>query len=289
MTSKKKKMPASTQPLRVKPLLKPVFLMDTYREYLRYAIQVNETTRGFRSRLAEAASCQPSYLSQVLAGTASFSLDQLHGIARYLDMSGAEWEYLRELGILDRAASPKLREDCTTRIKSLRERGGAVASMVAVPDGPTREDMVWYASSYQHGMVFVSLSCEKTRTTAEIAAQHKLTVSRTSAILGELSRRRFATNEDGGWRAATAVLFWQDSVLYHANRMNWMLRAQQRRMEGYEDGLHLGAVTSMPAEAYGEWKKEFLSFWRRTTHALSGPAKEGGGDVVYLGLDFFQA
>ncbi len=287
-----KKMPASTQALSVKPLLKPVFLLESYRDYLRYAIQVNEDTRGFRSRLAEAASCQPSYLSQVLSGTASLSLDQLLGIARYLGLSDAEWEYLRELGIADRAASPRLREDCEKRVKGLRERrGGDVAALsaAATPDGPSREDMVWYASSYQHGQVFVSLSCEKTRATAAIAAQLRMPAARAGAILAQLAKRRFAAEVKGEWRAATAVLFWQESALYHANRMNWLMRAQMRRMEGYEDGLHLGAVTSMSAESFAKYKKEFVSYWQRCTHAMSEPAREGGGNVVFFGLDFFES
>jgi hypothetical protein len=284
-TQKPKKMPAATQ-----PLLKPVYLMTSYRDYLRYVIQVNEGTRGFRTRLAEAASCQPSYLSQVLGGTASFSLDQLLGIARYLGLNESEWEYLRELGILDRAGGQKLREDCESRLNALRERrGGAVAAMVQNPDAPSREDMVWYASSYQHGQIFVSLSDQTARTTAEVATQHRMDPARVGAILEQLARRRFVTQRDGKWLAATPVLYWQESATYHTNRMNWLMRAQMRRMEGYEDGLHLGCLTTMDPATFAAYRKEFLAHWQRCTHAWSEPARTGEGKIVYFGIDYFEA
>ena len=81
---------------RAKPQLPPAVILihtfDNYRDYLLYLVEVRKDVKGIRSRLAEAASCQRSYLTQVLAGTASFSIDQLRGISRYLSLSDPDWD-----------------------------------------------------------------------------------------------------------------------------------------------------------------------------------------------------
>ena len=76
---------------------KPPFIFDDYQTYLSDLVEVHHGIRGLRSRLAESANCQPSYLTQVLKHEAHFSLDQLFGIATYFKLTKPEWEYLREL------------------------------------------------------------------------------------------------------------------------------------------------------------------------------------------------
>jgi hypothetical protein len=97
-----------------------LFEASTLLEFLNNLLDIRRHVRALRTRLAEAAGCQASYLSQVLAGTATFSVEQLRGIARYLELQPVAWEYLRELGILARAGTVDVREDCKQRLLRLR-------------------------------------------------------------------------------------------------------------------------------------------------------------------------
>ncbi len=205
-------------------LARPVFLFDNYRDFLLEWLNAEKDAKGIRTRLAEAACCQPSYLSQVLSGNASLSLDQLHGVSRHLNLSADEWEYLRELAIKDKAATPKFKADCSARLLALRERlGGAVAVFSDTVSTPSRDDMLWYAESWQHGAVFVSLSSESDRTAAEIAAQLTMPMARTAQICEELVKRQFAKKSPSGFRAIAPVLYWQHGAIYQSNRMNWSM------------------------------------------------------------------
>jgi hypothetical protein len=273
-----------------KRLLKPVFFSKTYRDYLRYVIDVHAETRGFRARLAEAAQCQPSYLSQVLAHTASFSLDQLCGISRYLEHTDEEWEYLRELGILERAGSKRLREDCEKRLATFRKsRGESVGVLSTRERNLSTDDMVWYSSSWQHGAVFNSLASEHERDAAALAGRLSLPLERVEVILHELAARGFAERAASGWRAKAPLLFWQKSPLYDVNRMNWFIHGCHRRMAGYERGLHVGGQTSMSRAEFERARDELFAQFQKRMLEWAEPAAREGAAPVYLGLDFFEA
>ncbi len=273
-----------------KNLLRPVFLFDDYRVYLKMMIEGHAETRGFRTRLAEAAACQPSYLTQVLGGTAGFSLDQLHKISCYLEHSTAEWDFLRELCLLDRAGSAGLKEDCRRRLEELRSRhGGAIASMAAKPSPQSLEDMTWYASSLHHGMVFCSLSAESSRRSEDIARARGINPARCEEVLRGLEARGFALRDAQGWRAATAVLFWRAGTLYNSNRDNWLMHGQHRRLTGYEGGLHVGGLSSVSRAQFETFRAEIEAEYRKRMAEWCEIGRDGGETVAFFGIDYFEA
>ena len=108
------------KPIAMGGLRTALFEFKTIFEFLSFLIEIQGRARGIRSRFAEAAGCQPSYLTQVLAGTANLSHEQLFGIARLLELDDVEWDYVRELGLLERAGNDLLRDDCRKRLMRIR-------------------------------------------------------------------------------------------------------------------------------------------------------------------------
>ena len=101
----------------------PVFTFEDYRAYLHGIIKGNRHLRGFQSRLADAARCTSSFLTQVLSGEAGFSVDHLFRICRFLGLSETEWLYLRELLIQEKCAFVDAKENSARLAEELRQKG----------------------------------------------------------------------------------------------------------------------------------------------------------------------
>ena len=59
-----------------------IFVFEDYREYLKTKIEENKLIRGYQSKLATAAGCQRSILSQTVKGKMDLSRDQAAGLRR---------------------------------------------------------------------------------------------------------------------------------------------------------------------------------------------------------------
>lgn len=276
----------------LRPAFTPLMAFDTYREYLLYLIEVRKDVKGIRTRLAEAASCQPSYLTQVLSGTASLSMDQLRGIARYLELSDAEWDYLRELGILDRAASAELRADCLRRLQRLREmekRDGEPVEPLSPAVRPTTEDIHWYVSHWAATAICAAVHSRVLRTPEAIAKKLGLPTTQALELMKELETRGFlARGLKGEWRASLSKsLFLGRERYVPAFRGDWFSRGQRLVSLGYKGGCQLGGVICLPREEYDALRAHLTAEFRKFFAKL--PEETDGDVVAYYSIDLFEA
>lgn len=271
----------------------PIFLFSDYREYFRYIIEVRANVKGIRTRLASAAACQPSYLTQVLAGTAGFSLDQLHGIRRYLELGDNEWEYLRELGILDRAGVEELKEDCLERLRRLRntwegKTGDGKGAKAKGANKPTPEDVSWYVATWQTSALSAALHSTALRTPQALAKALDLPLARVTELLQELQERGFAEERDGVWaNILVDSLYLGSGALRHLFRSNWFLRGHGKLMQGYNNGCQTGGVFCMSRDQYEALKTRVKSEFRKFFSGL--PLETDGDVVVHYAIDLFEA
>lgn len=280
------------QPPQLPPVVIPIHTFENYRDYLLYLIEVRKEVKGIRSRLAEAASCQPSYLTQVLAGTASFSIDQLRGISRYLSHSDPEWDYLRELGIMERAASHELREDCRRRLRQMREQASGAdrqgASAQPAGQGPTPEDLSWYTSNWLAMLVNTAVQSKALRTPQAIARKAGLPAAQVIEAMKELEGRGFVVNKGGEWRTTTEDNMYLGRAGYSlAFRTTWFLRGQALKGQGYKGGSQIGAVFCLTRAEYDELRTRLTAEFRRFFSSL--PPETAGDVIAYYGIDLFEA
>jgi hypothetical protein len=72
-----------------------IFGFNDYRSYLSHRLANDDEGRyrGYHKKLADAARCQSSHLSQVLASNANLTLEQAMGLASFWNMNAQELSF----------------------------------------------------------------------------------------------------------------------------------------------------------------------------------------------------
>lgn len=105
-----------------------VFFFDDYKSFLTDLIEKNSEVKGYRTRLAKAAHCQKSFLSQVMAGKVHLTPDHAAHIADFLGFNAEESEYLIDLVTLARAGSPALKRMVSRRLERRKGESRKIAN-----------------------------------------------------------------------------------------------------------------------------------------------------------------
>lgn len=70
-----------------------LFQFDSYKAYLKRVLLDHSSERGFQAKMARAAGCQPSYLTQTLRSEVELTPDHGAKLAKFLSMNGPETDY----------------------------------------------------------------------------------------------------------------------------------------------------------------------------------------------------
>lgn len=103
-----------------------MFEAKSYIDVIRLSLKANESTRGFQSRLSEAAGCTTSYFSRVLCGRYHLNLEQAFSLCQFWKLGEMETAYFLLLVLRARSASPGLKsqiESYLVRFNDDRFRG----------------------------------------------------------------------------------------------------------------------------------------------------------------------
>jgi uncharacterized protein (TIGR02147 family) len=163
---------------------------------------------GIQSRLAEAAKCQPAYLSQVLKERATLSPEQAEALSRFLGHNQNENEYFILITMLQRAGTPELRSYFKKKIEELRQHNVNLKKRVAqsakkfeIPE----KVLTGYYQSWLVAAVHVALGCPELRTKASLAAYFEVSETRIAEILNFLEESGLAGKKGSYWEVRPFV------------------------------------------------------------------------------------
>ena len=211
-----------------------VFPFDDYRLYLERLVTINRGWRGFKTRLAGAAGCTSGFLTQVMGGHASFSVDHMVKIAHFLGLSPNEWDYLRELVIAERCGSREARADSRRRIELMRvvSAGAGISTTPAVRyDAP---ELTLTCNTLLHWDVFHLLGAPKLGHPAKIAQRLKVATEVVERVLADWLRVGLVKRSAEGAWSCTSDWFTihPDSIVFKTIGMMHRMRSLHRVVAG---------------------------------------------------------
>jgi uncharacterized protein (TIGR02147 family) len=170
-----------------------------YRQYLKAKIQENAQVKGYKADLARGAGCQPSYLSQVLAGDHDLTLDQAAGMTAYWKLDSCNSEYFLTLVMLGRATSPYLKKMLEDKLNALqRDIPNSVTMVTDELKAPAylaaKFFSNWYASA-----IHTALSLEGCGTVNGLSKRLGLSQREVEANLTLLHEMGLIENVEGVW------------------------------------------------------------------------------------------
>lgn len=100
-----------------------IYEFESYKEFLRIWVENPACGgKGAKIRLAKAAGCNPSFVSQVLLGFQNFNLEQAERITGHLGLTEEATRFFLLLIQSERAGSQSLKEIFNKQIRETKDR-----------------------------------------------------------------------------------------------------------------------------------------------------------------------
>jgi uncharacterized protein (TIGR02147 family) len=265
---------------------KTIYEYMDYKTYLNDAIVARPNEgRGFKAKMAEAASCQTAYISQVFNGNAQLSLEQGDAIARLLGLGRSESSFFFLLIQYARAGTVSLREHLENQILDLRRK---MLNPRKKPGGPSeflspQEQLVYY-SNWEYNAIHVLLSLPRLRTREALAEHLNLPLTKITELLEFLVASGLAARERGEYRVGTRLIHLdRESPVIPRHHSNWRFRAIQSLDSSPRESLHYSSVMAISradAEKLQAMIREFIA----STKPLIRESKEEVAQALLIDL-----
>lgn len=247
---------------------------------------MQEHGRGETRRMAEAAGCQRSYLSQVVHGNAQLTPDHAHKLSVYFRLSARERDYFFVLLEHARAASAEYRQHLEERLKALKDEHENLSSRIERPIIESAPEQVRYFSSWHWSAIHLLTSIPQFQNASSIARKLFLPESFVLEILESLAERGLVKHEGNLWKYFSGETHLsRNSPLVALHHSNWRQRALLEAQMHPDKGIHYTQVQSMSREVYEKIREKIFKFIEQSV-AEAGPSKEE--ELIAITLDCFK-
>jgi uncharacterized protein (TIGR02147 family) len=264
-----------------------VFQIKEYRDYIRRRIQENRAVRGYQGKLADAAGCQKSFLSQVLNSHVQLTPDHAAGLCRFWALTEDESDYFIGLVNLERAHSPHLKAALTRQLATLRQKQEDFARRFDHAQALSGGEELVYYSSWHYSAIHIALGLPGCRTPRALSERLRLPLPQVLASLAALEGLGIVRKGTGDqWTVARNDLHLaKRSALTAVHHSNWRHKAITRLHERDEWDLNYTGVHSLSARD-AERIKDLLREAIADARKIVGPSPEE--ELVALTCDFFR-
>lgn len=264
-----------------------VFAFNDYREYLSYRIKSDEKGRGYQKKLALAAECQSSYLSQVLMGSANLTLDQAMGLCQFWEFDSDESDYFLSLVQWARSGKKSLRSHLEKKMDKLRVKRRKLSDRFKEAGQITQGQEIEYYSTWYLPVIHTMVSVPKLRKPEAIAKALNLELNVVEKALNSLKAIGLVEELREGWtNTARSIHLKSDSPLnfaFHSNIRQMAARDIQKNEPG--QSIHYSAIHSLSERDFDRLKEMMISLIERSRSLVADSKEE---TAIVFGLDFFR-
>lgn len=256
-----------------------------YKKFLSSLLNKNKTQRGLAKKIAEAANCQPSYLSQSLHTKVQLTQDQAHGISRFLKMDPEEREYFLTLVDYARSGSADHKDYLKQKITLIQEEQNNLNKKLKRPVPKDVESLSQYYSVWLYSYVHILTSIPEYQTLESISKKILLTQDSTFQILSFLEKINLVHREGPLWKHSGNEFHLDTKsslVTYHHN--NWRSEAVKDAQNKNTNHVHYTGVYSISKKDYPQLKDLVVETVKKFSDCAS---KSGTEEVVIFCCDLF--
>lgn len=251
-----------------------VFNHLDYKKFLREKISENKSVHAYKSKLAEAAGCQRSFLSQVLTGHVHLTADHAVGLAEFWGLNTRQTEHLLDLVAHARSGTKNLTRFLERRIRSRREESEDLAKRIEYQRLQEESNTFVYYSVWYYPAVHVLVAAEGYRRPSRLAERLGLPESLVTKTLEDLARLGVVELHESGWRPTKKNIHLpRDSPLNPINHWTWRQRAVQSAALPAPGDLHYTAICALSVED-ARRVRELLSDFIDSSRRLIEPSRE---------------
>lgn len=224
-----------------------LFEADDYKNLIRNFLHENRPQRGLQARLARAAGCQPSFLSQALNSHVQLTLDHAAGLAQFWNLEPEEEEFFYTLCEHSRASTPRLKSFYEKKIKKMRKNQNLLSARLKQEDISESQKHHIYYSAWHYSALHVLVSIPHYQNVGNICERFPelspLRVKQTLETLAKIGLVKFSNNK---WRVTKShIHLASDSPMIAVHHSHWRQRAITNSVKAQENDLHYSVVQAM--------------------------------------------
>ena len=262
-----------------------VFDFSDYKAYLRAIAGVGQR-KGLRLKMAQAANCQPTYVSLVLNGNSDFSLEQARLISDFLGHSKDEQHFFLLLVQKGRAGSKKLEAYFQEQIEQLLRQRLIFTQRLGKEHTLTEIQQAKYYSSWIYGAVHIALSIPALQNKKTLSQFLQLPTGKIAEAVEFLVQTGLVAERDGKYEfGPVQVRLGNDSANIIKHHTHWRQRAVESLERETERDLHYSGVFSL-SSADAIRVKSLLLDQIKECQAVIRPSREE--ELYCFGVDFFD-
>ncbi len=255
-------------------------------EYKRYLSTRVHEVRGNLTSFAEAARCQPSYLSRVCSSKIQLTQDHAFRLCKHWGFTIEERDYFMDLVDMDRAADIGLREAIHHRLLAAQALHSNLQTRTSRPAANLNQTNIIYHSQWIYAAIHYLTSTQLFKTVSQISKRLWLSEPIVSEVLNQLEEwelvRRSGTSFEFNGGASHIAKASPVLPIFHGN---WRTKATQDSQNPRTDGLHFTNLQTV-SKADFERLKQIAANFVESTIEVAGPSAPE--DLVVIVCDVFR-
>lgn len=263
-----------------------VFDFKSYKQYLTFLVGRRTERSGLRAAMAKSLGCQSTYISQVLYGSAHFSLEHAELLSEYLGHTKDEKQFFLLLVQKERAGTNRLELYFQDQIQELLRRRMVLTERLGSKGLLSEVHQTVYYSSWHYAAVHVGLTIPELRNPAAMAECLRISKSRLSTVLEFLCAAGLAVPDGQKFSVGDVqVRLGNESPNIIRHHANWRQQAIDSLERETLQDLHYSGVVSLSAEDAAKVKDETLKFIQESLKTIRSSNEE---KLFCLNIDFFD-
>lgn len=261
-----------------------IFLFKDYKNFLSDNVKKNSGRAGYKSRLAAAAGCQRSYLSQVLNSHVHLTVDHAACLADFWDFNEEEAEYFLDLVLLARAGSVALKRSVQARIDRAYKKRQKVEGRVGTAYEPPIQHQAGFYSKWYVSAVYMLVG--QGLDAGAVCQRLNLSEKTVLSALDTLESMELVRQDGKAWKKTQHDIYLKDSVMKPPYLVAWRNVASLRVQDEAEGAVHYTNLFSLSGEDLAQIRELFLQVIERSREiAIPSPREE---ELVCVNVDIFQ-
>ena len=261
-----------------------VYKYKDYRQLFKDRIQLEG--RGAHGRMAEAARCQSSYLSQVLSGSAQLTTEQAFAIATLWGLDEDGLEYVTGLVQLDRSGTHEYRLYWLNKLSQLARRKEQLSERISTSRTLSGEEQAKYYATWFYPAIHTLASIPKLRTITTLATRLNLPRDTVARAANDLATMGLISIEGDTLTTMEHNVHSRSSGLMVSHHNVWRNIANQRLQDRPQgSNYHYTALYGL-SEADVSKLKDLIANFICETRDIVAPSKEE--TAVCLAVDLFE-
>lgn len=257
----------------------------SYRAFIRSYLEKRALKgRGEIGKLAQFMRVHPTFVSQVLASTKDFNMEQSFAVADYLELTKTERKFFLLLVQKDRAGTKALKNYYTAELEELKSSMLLISKRLNEHRTLSDEDRAVFYSSWLYSAIRLYCSVGSGKKLEEVCDQFHLGRRKALIYLDFLLSKDLVSLENERYQLGSLHTHLpSDSPFVVRHHMNWRTKALQRHESIVPDEIAFTAPMSISKRDFLVIREKLLACIKDSIEVAKASEAE---DVAFLNIDW---